>query len=79
MLIFGKIYIPAVEKCIDHVVACGIYGMRFIYHIQNFNKNHIILSTPSNQIVSIYKFYLQPSIVVFKPHPLRITLVTYYY
>ena len=63
----------------DHVVACGFYGMCF----NTSRKNHIIPVhiTPSNQMVLI-TLYLQASIVVLKPHPLTVTIVTkstYYY
>ena len=48
------------------------------YHIQNFNKNYIIqvyINTFKSNSKHI-TFYLQPSIVVFKPHSLTVTMVT---
>ena len=52
--------------------------MACVYHIWNFNKNHIIpvyINTfkSNNKYIT---FYLQPSIAVFKPHSLTVTMVT---
>ena len=63
---------------IDHLVACSF--MACVYHIQNFNNTSSYKNFKSNS--QHITFYLHPSIVVFKPYPLTVIMVTkctYYY
>ena len=82
MFIFEKVCIPVVDS-IDQVGSFWFLWDVF-YHIQNFNKNHII-PVPINTFKlnsQHITFCLQPSIMIFKLHPLTVTMVTkftYYY
>ena len=72
MLIFEKAYIPVVQyDSIGHVVACGFYGMCVLPHPKFQQESHYAASSCKQNSQCIV-LCLQPSIVIFKPHPLTV-------